>query len=208
MNTFVQRIALILLLAAVAAGIQEASAQSLVHSRYGFKLGYNHSTVVGEDVESGWDFRAAYRVGAFAIIPISERGAIVPELFYSRKGAIWEDGGESTTVNADIIEIPVTVNAFVPLGNSSILRLFGGFEMNLKVSARVIEEANGRTVEGDLKNTRSVGFGAVAGVGVDFRISRSNWLMFDIRGDAGLTSYVNESDVKDLTLALCMGISF
>ncbi len=183
-------------------------AQSPTKPTLGLKAGLNYSTLVGENVGDNVSFATGFRVGGFISIPVGEKTAIVPEVFYSRKGAKSEIGDYSETLSLNYIEIPVTLSTLVPISRDIRFRFFTGPEMMLKLSATAVAESNGNEIEGDVPNIKSVAFGILLGVGFDFRVSSSNWLLVDVRGDVGLTSIHKKNDVKDFSPALCVGLSF
>lgn len=183
-------------------------AQNSTKPVFGLKAGLNYSTIVYDGRGENVGFRTGFRVGGFISIPTGERTAIVPELFYSRKGAKNEIGNYSETLTLNYIEIPITFSTAIPLSRDIRFRVFAGPEMMLQLSGTVVAESHGNELEEDVPNLNSVTFGVLFGLGGDFRISSTNWLLVDVRGDAGLTDIREKSEASDLTFALCLGVSF
>ena len=97
----------LMLLAAVAVfGLSNVNAQEV---KFGVKAGVNFASLTGDDAD-GLDGKTGFHVGGVAVIGISEKFAVQPELVYSSQGAKDTEEGVDVDYNLDYINLPVLAN--------------------------------------------------------------------------------------------------
>jgi len=173
MKTFSIFLILILTLAFAVAANAEGTA-------FGIKAGVNFASIAGDDTDD-LNSLTGFVGGGFVDIPMSPTLSIQPEVFYSQKGAKYEELGTDVSIKLDYIDIPVLLKFTMAGESARPYFLFGpsiGFSASSKVSA------NGQSM--DLDGVASTDFGLVFGIGVNFQ-------KFLIEGRYGL----GLSDIND-----------
>ncbi len=147
---------------------------------FGIKAGVNFANIAGDDT-GDLNSLTGFVGGGFVDIPMSPTLSIQPEVFYSQKGAKYEEMGTDVSIKLDYIDIPVLLKFTMAGESARPFFLFGpsiGFSASSKVSAG--------DVSMDLEGVASTDFGLVFGIGVNFQ-------KFLIEGRYGL----GLSDIND-----------
>lgn len=168
---------------------------------FGIKAGVNFANIAGDDT-GDLNSLTGFVGGGFAAIPMSPTLSIQPEVFYSQKGAKYEELGTDVSLKLDYIDIPVLLKFTMAGEGTKPFFLFGpsiGFSVSSKVSAG--------DVSMDLDGVASTDFGLVFGIGVNFQ-------KFLIEGRYGLgLSDINDDETvtetnNNTAFQLMLGYSF
>ena len=149
----------------------------------GPKAGFNMFKAYGDDVpdEAEWYYGGAF--GAFLSFGVREMIALQPEVVYSMKG--WKVGDESLKLG--YIDIPVLVKVMLPTEGALDPSIFIGPSIGFLLSAK----AEDVDVKDDFKSTD---FGLVVGGGIDYQLSDTGALLFDVRYSMGLTEVIDADE--------------
>lgn len=173
MKTFSIFLILVLTLAFAVAANAEGTA-------FGIKAGVNFANIAGDDTDD-LNSLTGFVGGGFVDIPMSPTLSIQPEVFYSQKGAKYEELGTDVSIKLDYVDIPVLLK-FTMTGEGARPYFLFGPSLAFSVSSKV--SADGESM--DLDNVASTDFGLVFGIGVNFQ-------KFLIEGRYGL----GLSDIND-----------
>ena len=155
----------------------------------------------------------------FRIIP-SEQICIQPEILYTMKGYKLNDfttEGDTVTNykwNANFIEIPVLVKYLIPTQGNFKPNIFVGPYLGILASLKEKATVNGTDSTVDRKDStvKKIDFGAVFGVGFDYKVGTSGVLTFDARYELGLTNLeknpIGSSKSKASNIAFMIGYAF
>ena len=156
MKTFSIFLILVMTLAFAVAANAEGTA-------FGIKAGVNFANIAGDDVDD-LNSLTGFVGGGFVDIPMSPTFSIQPEVFYSQKGAKYEEMGTDVSIKLDYVDIPVLLKFTMAGESARPFFLFGpsvGFSVSSKLS--VNDESF------DLDGVASTDFGLVFGIGVNFQ---------------------------------------
>ncbi len=202
----------------------------------GLKTGLNIASLYGDDAVDS-SYRVSPTVGLFATIWLSNRFAVQPEVFWTRKGA-----GRVFVLNsrlafndleitADYLELPLLIRYSPPTDTRLSYSLIAGpvpaFALGNKLSGDALRDETGAPGEKlEICNLRSFDLGLAFGVGLDFNSGSAEWLV-DVRytvglsriyedfagePDAGEIALINSDsgglDMKHGVLSLLVGVSF
>lgn len=152
------------------------------------KVGVNFADFAGAD---GSDMRVGAVAGVELEYGVTDMFGLSVGALYSMQGAKGKEGGVTTTMKADYINIPILANVYVAQGLAVKLGIQPGFNINSK--GKVAEgSASGEVDLGDYTN--SVDFSIPVGVSYQF-----NNFVVDARYNWGLNKvYKSSSDFADL----------
>jgi hypothetical protein len=185
----------LMLFAAVAVfGLSNVNAQEV---SFGAKAGVNFASVGGDDSD-GLDGRTSFHVGGVAVIGISEKFAVQPEVVYSSQGAKETFEGIDIDYNLDYINVPVLAKFTVAEGFS----IEAGPQVGFLMSAKA--KGEGETV--DIKDQfKGIDFSGAVGLGYKMETG----LNFAARYNLGLGNIVDgEGDLKNNVIQLSVGYNF
>lgn len=158
----------------------------------GATAGVNIATVDGDDTDGAKNL-TGFMVGLSFIHQVSSLFAFQPEIAYSMKGTKFEEAGETGEIKLAYIDVPLL--AKISLGTAMAQArpaLYIGPYAAINVGCDV--KADGISFECDEfgADPKTVDFGAIAGVGLDF----GNMNVF-ARYQFGLTNIGDEADAGD-----------
>lgn len=163
----------------------------------------------------GKKMKLGFGGGIFARIIPSEQICIQPEVRYAMKGVKWDDVGTSTDMKTELnyIEIPVLVKYMIPSQSQFKPTIFVGPYVGILVSAKDKGTEDGVAYDTDIKDyLKSTDFGAVVGVGFDYKIGESGMLTFDARYSLGLSNVgkdpVGDESFKNNCIGINVGYAF
>jgi opacity protein-like surface antigen len=163
----------------------------------GVKFGTNIANFRGEDTDE-LDPRIGFVGGPFLNYSFNSTFSVQPELLFSMKGAGFEEGDSSGTLQLNYLEIPILGKASFPLADRISPNLFVWPSFGFNVNADVEATRAGETEEediGEFINDTEIGF--IFGGGLDFKLNNGNKVLLDIRYNMGLTD-VFDFDELDL----------
>lgn len=197
-------------------------------AQIGLRGGMNLSKFVGGDAPNSETTKRLNAGGSFSLIHIGPV-SLVPEVYYSQKGArelastLTNPGttpvptGGTTVFGLDYIEIPVLAKISFPLARLLNGYVTGGpaYAWNVDCSIQVTD-AGATPPSNDCSQTfgsfksamQKADLGAVAGLGLDFRIPHLGGLNLDarlVRGLRTLTTGTAGTDIKNQTVSLMLG---
>ena len=152
----------------------------------------NIATVAGDDTDGASNL-TGFMVGLSFIYQASSMFAFQPEIAYSMKGTKLEEGGESGEIKFAYIDIPLLAKISLGTGMGQARpALYIGPYAAINVGCDV--EADGVSIECDEFGVepKTVDFGAIAGVGMDFGA-----VNVFARYQFGLTNVGDEADAGD-----------
>ncbi|MCK9996530.1 MAG: PorT family protein [Candidatus Krumholzibacteria bacterium] len=170
---------------------------------FGIKAGVNFANISGDDTDD-LNSLTGFAGGGFVDIAMSPTISIQPEIFYSQKGAKFNEEGTEISVKLDYIDVPVLFKYTMAGENARPYFLFGpsiGFSINSELSA------DDQSVE--LDNVASTDFGLVFGFGVNFQK-----FLIEGRYGLGLSDIIDENTPEDdgsinnTTFQIMAGYSF
>jgi len=158
------------------------------------------------DADASKGSRLGISVGGFLAIPIAERFSIVPGAAFVQKGASYELGDETATLESSYLEIPVLVSAALTGPESSTgFNIFAGPTFAFEAGCDVGFEGGGASGSSScddvgIDERESVDVGLLGGAGVSFPITETLSLMISAGYELGMRSLVtgdNAPDVKN-----------
>ncbi len=168
-------------------------------------VGINASTFSGP---TNTKSLAGVALGAFANYSVNEHVGIGAKFIYSQLGTDYKNVDYINRLH--YLQMPITaIYYFGEVGDKFRPKVFGGPYLGTLLSATLkdgvkITETNGGPVY------KKLDFGALVGVGFNYRIQSRTWLNVDAGFSQGLTD-VNESPTasfKNQAFALNVGVSF
>lgn len=187
--------------------ISTATAQGLVN--FGIKGGLNITNITNVDYDT--DPRNGFTIGASIdfSIPAAPIG-IETGAYYSQKGAKASDGGFTSNLKIDYIEVPVLAKINLgppgPISPHLIAGPYAGFNINADAE---VSDGSG-SVSGDVSDdVEDIEFGGMAGLGLEFNLAVTK-LSAQFRYSAGFTSIYSDdsSDGKNAVFSVVVGIGF
>jgi len=196
----------------------------LTHQSYAvlpFSLGFKGGVNLGDlsldpDPYAGLGLTKSRRLGmSFGVVAEIGVGGpiyIAIEPSYVQKGLKLEATGGKATFEGDYVAIPLLLKA--KFGSPRVKGfVFAGPNIGLRLSLKLVAEAQGQTQELDLKDvTKSTDFGADFGAGVEFALAKLIALTVDGRYSLGLSDLNNEANIptkiKTNGIQILMGLLF
>jgi Outer membrane protein beta-barrel domain len=176
-------------------GFSSSAAAVLV----GVKGGATLANLTGEDVFNN-SMSPGATGGAFARYRLSDMFSLQPEVLFAMKGAEYKVEDIESEQKIDCIDVPILVRL--------IWKNESKFEPSLLVGPVVgflldNEISDGEEI--DLEDgSKSTDFGVVAGAGLDYKLG-DDALLFDVRYERGLTSWLEDLDVKNSVVSITVG---
>jgi len=164
----------------------------------GIKGGINWANLTGEDTENT-DTATLYTVGGFAVLNLSSKTKLRPEVLYTKKGYDANFLGMSFDARLTYLEIPILFQHNLPSRNrDNVANVFIGPALGFLLSAK----AAGIDVKNQTESTEvSLHFGGGTTINRKFTM--------DVRYSLGLTSIAHgTSDVKTTGIMATMGYLF
>lgn len=190
---------------------------------FGFKTGVNFSTFRGDtnalveliDVSS-LQRRTSFQIGGFAVIGLTDRFALHPELLYIQKGAVlagsnFGAGRLKGTYRFSYLQFPLLLEAQIPTGREIVPILFLGPFISARVTSGLEVEFPDNTERNSYNDvTSSVDIGGVIGAGVRYRLSDAQILTFDVRYNPGFSDVATEENLvlRTDSITLSFGLAF
>ncbi|HEY4618626.1 MAG TPA: porin family protein [Flavobacterium sp.] len=185
--------------------------------KFGLKGGLNLSTWTGDTEGADLKSRVGFNAGGFALIKLSEKVSLQPEVVYSTQGTKIDNftanvGGTDYTgdinFNLSYINVPVMFKYYV----AEKFNLGAGPQVGFLTSAESVTKLNGysQTDTQDVKDSfETVDFGLNFGAGYDFDAHFSA----DIRYNAGLSNIAktepgDDTKMHNSVLSLSLGYKF
>jgi hypothetical protein len=176
----------------------------------GVKGGINFANVnfEGEDADVNFDSRTGFVGGLFVVVPSNNQFALQAEALYSQKGAKVEEGGFTSTIKLDFLDVPVLARFSTPATNGSSFHVFAGPSFGFKLSAEAESSFEGEEDSDDLDDeVKSFDLGLVLGAGVEFGRflidGRYTWGMTDLNNDD-----TEDVKAKTRTFSIMAGFRF
>lgn len=177
-------------------GLSNLSSQEVT---FGVKAGVNFASLSGDDSD-GLDSKTSFHIGGVAVIGISEKFAVQPELVYSAQGAKESFEGIDIDYNIDYINLPVLAKFYVAEGFS----IEAGPQVGFLMSAKV--EAEGESV--DLKDDlKGIDFSGAIGVGYKMDSGLNFAARYNL-GLANIADFDGEGDLKNNVIQISIGYNF
>lgn len=178
----------------------------------GVKAGFNSAIIVGSDVlGEAWLRRTGFAVGAFLCYEIGENFSLQPEIFFSQKGARFEDvSGVLPEARAKLsyLDLPVLAKFYFPsLAKKIRGYLFTGPNFSLWLSGKTVLSAGGESAERKIENANSLDFGLTFGGGVEFPLGAGK-ISLDARWTWGLSWIEKDREEKNVVFSFLLGYSF
>lgn len=173
----------------------------------GPKAGINIASWAGDDIFDDYGSTIGLQFGAVAVIPVSDKFAIQPELVNLQKGSSLEldflGDKIETTSTLNYFEIPILARITVTEGPTQVF-INAGPSIGFGLSGTVKSEAGGEETEEDIDfdedGLSSFDFGIAVGGGVQFEAGPGHFFV-DVRyllGLAGLDDTEPEEDQIDV----------
>jgi len=188
-------------------------------SRAGIKLGISSSNIdmSGNDALSiDWKSISGFAIGVFVNIDMNESVALQPEIYYSKKGARYEESIFGTIYReefrGDVFEIPILFKLRFPINEYLKPGVFFGPYMSFITNTKLRYGWGGQYDEEDYEKIKDSDFGLALGGGFDYEF-REGMITLDIRYNIGITD-VYEADpgedieVKSNALVVMIGFGF
>ena len=149
--------------------------------------GPTFSNLSGDDAED-FDSKTGFFVAAGTAIPLNETFWIEPYVAYVQKGA--DDAGAELSL--DYIEIPVFLNATIPLSESVVFAIGAGPQVGFNLSC----DDDGFDCS-DADDLNTMDFGILTSAGLGFPLSDTMSLGFGGGADFGLTDVFDSGDASN-----------
>jgi hypothetical protein len=204
---------------ALALSIMSGPAQAQ-NMRAGVNAGVDFASLGGDiddlvGVSAGT--KTGFSAGAFFGVDLSTMFRLQLNGQYVQKGAKFEEGGVTATIDVPYIELLLPVTFLIPIEDSSITpRIYAGpslaFEMSCDLKVELDGQSQTETCEDEIGNgTKSTDYGVFFGAGVDFGLG-SGALTLDVLYNLGLAnindSPVENETVKNTNIQILVGYAF
>lgn len=165
------------------------------------KAGLNLSNWTGGDTEST-DAKIGFKVGAGMEYAFDQTWSLQPSLFFTTKGAkdTWE--GDTFTTNQIYLELPVNVQARVPVSDNLNVLFAAGPYFAYGIGGKMSGGGYEEDTFGD-GNFKKIDAGV--GLGVSFEISK---IILGLEGQLGLTKLGDGDAPKNINFGLVVGYKF
>jgi hypothetical protein len=181
-----KRCSAVLVLVVLCAGL------SFAQVGIGIRGGVNFANLGGADARTDSKSLIGFAAGGYLEISLPMLFTIQPEVFYSMKGSIVEQGNDKATLHLNYLEIPVLVKYSLPI---PVVKpsLYAGPAMGILLSSKEKDESAGLpTVETDLKDiTTSTDWGLVIGASANIAV-----ITVDVRYTLGLATINKSGQLK------------
>lgn len=201
---------MVLVVALLVAGAVPASAQWAIGAKGGITIA---DLSIDDAVDLDSDTRTGFNGGGFLEIPLGDAFAFQPGVYFTEKGASFNDDGAEAEIRLDYVEIPVLGKFAVPTGGPVGIYFLGGPVVSFEAGCEIAVEGPGEDREVDCEDegvdTKSTDFGVQVGAGIDFDISDGVALLLDGTYTLGLVNIDDspgEDDVKNRALSIDVGI--
>jgi len=184
----------------------------------GLKVGLNMANLTGDDAKIGnldKKSQMGICVGGFITYSINEMFAIQPEVLYSATGARAKEEVQGNILKAwmkfSYLQIPVLAKVTIPSQGNLKPSIFAGPYFALKLSAKGGYKWGAESDTEDIDEAKGTDFGLVFGGGVDIGglgFLGKGKMTVDIRYNLGLTSIIEDEDVKNAVFTILVGFSF
>jgi hypothetical protein len=177
--------------------------------RFGIIGGANLATLTGSYLENA-SSRAGFAAGLMAVLPVSPRFAVQPELMFTMKGAYSSSGGISAVARIDYIELPVLARFEIPASGSVKPFVYGGpafayqtscalqGQGTISIDCEKIAAQARLAVPGAKFN--STDFDGIIGGGIGFDVGGRK-MTVGVRYDVGFVKLITYSDSKNRVLS-------
>ena len=174
---------------------------------FGIKGGVNFSNLTGDGVDGFNDdnARTSFNLGAVLEIPVTERFAVQPEVFYSGQGfdLVQRDDAQDTEFQLNYINVPVLAKIYLVQG----LYLEAGPQVGFLVDSKI--DGPNATIGLDEDNFNDIDFAGAVGVGYKF----NGGLFLNARYTQGFSDVYdsgegNGFDAKNGVFVASVGFSF
>jgi len=189
-----------------------------VYIEKGINIGLNLSSLSGRGLDLNWNIKAGLTAGVTLTFPLADFFAIQPGIFYSQKGAryqeTFEEGTVRTTMVLNYLDIPVVARLSLPQAPEAGIRpyIMGGASYSLKLTSKIrtdlIDYYETPLEEGDVEGLKKSGINLVLGAGVDF-LSPNGRFLFEVRYSRSLQTISTEGpDIRLNVFSIIAGFSF
>ena len=174
---------------------------------FGIKGCVNFSNLTGDGVDGFNDdnARTSFNLGAVLEIPVTERFAVQPEVFYSGQGfdLVQRDDAQDTEFQLNYINVPVLAKIYLVQG----LYLEAGPQVGFLVDSKI--DGPNATIGLDEDNFNDIDFAGAVGVGYKF----NGGLFLNARYTQGFSDVYdsgegNGFDAKNGVFVASVGFSF
>jgi hypothetical protein len=189
---------------AIATTSADASAGVITDTRLGVQVGLN---LANTSLNAPTTTRTGFAGGISLEQPLTDHIFFAPELTYSQMGDGMLVNGIPSTLEYDVIRLPLLLKYKLPFASNSPLRFFGflGPSAAFRVKAQLSPNAPGPNVDVSA-TTSSVLLGADVGGGLEYGFDAHSCFFLSVRYIYGFTSLnhnfgpeMNERDVSFLT---------
>ena len=185
-----------IVLGVLAQGFPSPSAAEV---RAGLKGGVTLADLTGDDVFNN-STSLGGTGGVFARFALSQKFSLQPEVLYSLKGAEYKVGDLETEQKIDCIDVPILLYLAWPNESKFKPGFFAGPAIDFLLTNKI---ADGQEI--DLTDdTKSTSYSLVVGAGLDYTLGEGAAL-FDVRYEWGLTSWMEDTDVKNSVVSIMIG---
>lgn len=170
--------------------------------------GITSSTFYGDDAEPGTGEEKGSRTGFFGganlTIPVAERFAIAPGLYYVQKGVQYTEASDEFTVKNNYFEIPLLAMVILSANpNSLAVNIFAGPTIGFEIGCDVEVSSGGSSASADcddagLDERQTTDFGVVAGAGISFPVGERLSIALNGGVDFGLRTLDSGDPADDL----------
>jgi hypothetical protein len=184
----------------------------------GILLGMNISRLSGRTMDLDWKAKSGFTGGLVLTFALTDFFALQPGVFYSQKGALYEEPYEGQTLRTAMrlsyLDFPLVARLSLPLGFEGSVRpyILGGASYSLKMGAKLravlIGDYETPIDEVELTGFKKGGGNLVLGAGVDLAV-QSGRIVFEGRYSRSLGTISTEGeDVGISLLSILVGFAF
>ena len=183
-------------------------------STFGIRGGLSIASFGGDDAGDPAS-RKGFSIGGFFNVPLSGTIGVEVGAGFVQKGATETELGVETELAINYIEIPLLLTLSPPTTGNVGFNFFVGPALSFKTSCDASVSEDGVTVNfacavADLP-LKSFDLGAMVGAGLEFGLTESASLVFDLFYNLGLTKIDNsgvDDDTKNRAFSILAGVSF
>ena len=184
---------------------------------FGLKAGLNFSNLkFSSEMDQDWGNLTAFRLGAFARIPVYSRFFFQPEMYFAKKGSMTTGQFLNSDISAKIeltyVEIPLLLVFSIPVAKKLGVSIFAGPYAAVRIGAKQVTEFLDETQEEDIKDEISdVDCGYQVGTEMGFGLGKGKLLM-DLRFCGGFGNIhrkeLVENTIRNQGLSVMLGYQF
>jgi opacity protein-like surface antigen len=160
---------------------------------FGFKTGLNISNLTGGDVDRNNLF--GFHVGGLAEFEINEKISLQPELLYSTQGS---EIGNSVKIKVDYLALPLMVKYYL----SEKVSLEAGPQISFLINDKA--DFNDSSIPDADTDASIFDFGLNIGFGYNINTN----LFTQVRYNYGITTVVENPDIKNSIFQISLGYKF